>query len=72
MPCYDPRPDIDAVAMRDRLDAATRAACELAELLTRVLKYRPHGREWLTLSTETRAWVSEHAALDARAPAPSA
>lgn len=60
MPCYDSRTDDDARITRERLDRATRAACELAIALQNVLE---NGGEPV-LSVETLDWIKEHEEMD--------
>jgi hypothetical protein len=57
MPCRDERTGLDDAANYDRLQAATRAACDMQEVL---------GTHNLTgeCQPETIAWILEHDALD--------
>lgn len=64
MPCYDSRNSPEYAASQDqeyreRLDAATRAACDLRTILRR-------GGKELDLTRETQQWIAEHDVWDAR------
>jgi hypothetical protein len=56
MPCYDERSNwIENPETKHRLNAATRAACEMSKLVDRS-----------KLSKETRKWVEAHDEMDRR------
>lgn len=59
MPCRDGREHEDDEQMRQRLDAATRVACELCELLR-----KPFTALWVFTSPMVRAWCKEHERID--------
>jgi hypothetical protein len=58
MPCYDGRENRDDEERKERLDAATRAACDAAAVLAR-------GGSWGDLRADTLEWMTAHAKLDA-------
>lgn len=58
MPCYDSRDDIEHNSSNERLDLATRVACEMAKLIKR--SQLEHS-----LSREAQVWISDHEATDA-------
>ncbi len=59
MPCYDSRNDPGPI--RDRLNIATRVACELAKALVTAQNLA----FWeAPLSRETKEWIKEHDKLD--------
>jgi hypothetical protein len=62
MPCSDPRDHKDREQLQALLDAATRAACELAHVMDKL-----YGRYavMVSLTPETAQWIQEHNALDA-------
>jgi hypothetical protein len=63
MPCYDSRTEEDAKIMQRRLDEATRAACELAQVLQSSLSAK--GFVGL-VSAETFGWVRAHERADVK------
>lgn len=63
MPCYDGREDwerMEAAKMKGRLDAATRAACEMSKHLTE--------KQIFALSGDTKVWLMNHRQDDAKVP----
>jgi hypothetical protein len=59
MPCYDSRSDEVDADRQERLTAATRAACDMWNVLKR-------GGSKSELSAETVAWLTTHDLDDAR------
>lgn len=59
MPCYDSRNADDIVRIEKGRQAAVRAACELADALE-------NGKPFDLLTQETRQWVADHKANDAK------
>jgi hypothetical protein len=60
MPCYDGREETELRVLQERLDLATRVACELWRALNAECQREPHP----PLSVETLAWAREHEAMD--------
>ena len=64
MPCYDSRDDDkDWGEILERLDRATRVACELARYIREVVG-QPLASS--TISRDSRRWVQEHDVADRR------
>jgi hypothetical protein len=60
MPCYSgPYPTGDCDFEDERLDRATRVACELSHILR-------GDKQMSEISKDTKEWIQEHDALDAR------
>lgn len=59
MPCYDPRDSQDVEDLKQRMQEATRAACELGKIL---YKNCPHCLPLIT--TTTIKWLKRHERLD--------
>lgn len=73
MPCYvtgsrEGDLALDARDAREELQRVTRVACDLARAYTHLLSvYYPSSNGlFYTLSVETREWIREHKAIDAR------
>jgi len=60
MPCYDSRDDDDRKLTKERLDLATRVACELSKHLQKL----ESGEKHFYLSQETKNWIKEHKRVD--------
>ncbi len=61
MPCSDSRDAEDRRTMQDRLDKATRAACELMRFIENLAAYQDVR---VTVTPETFKWIEEHKRLD--------
>ena len=61
MPCYDSRDDDDRRLTKERLDLATRVACELSKHLRRL----ESGEKYFYLSREAKDWIKKHERMDA-------
>ena len=64
MPCYDDFPHEDQRATERRLQAATRAACEIVKLFKFVASMEKLVDLKLLLSKETQSWIKEHELID--------
>jgi hypothetical protein len=58
MPCFDPRDDEDRRTIRTRLDAATRAGCNMSKV------FEAYPELLFHLPAETIEWILEHKKLD--------
>jgi hypothetical protein len=62
MPCSDSR--VDQGGNKKRLDAATRAACDLARVLKAVSHFSQLSYIINLLDDTTQEWIKEHEELD--------
>jgi len=58
MPCYDPREHEDRRTLQKRLDAATKAACDMTKV------FEAYPELLLHLPADTIKWILEHKKLD--------
>ena len=63
MPCRGPSPEEQLAYSQKALDAATRAACDMANAIEKVEQFL-NGFTEVDLSQETRDWIREHKELD--------
>src|SRR6266487_1045664 len=65
MPCIDSRDSVNDERQDERLQAATRAACDLANAFRKTINPTTWNA-WQGLSPETVAWIADHDAEDLR------
>lgn len=58
MPCFDPRADEDNRTCHTRLNAATKAACDMTKV------FEAYPELLLHLPSDTIHWILEHKKLD--------
>lgn len=60
MPCFDPQADQANKERADRLNAATRAGCDMSKV------FHLYPQLLLKLSPETVRWILNHEEMDAK------